>query len=53
MISEEKKYRPFVVNKGILMFLKKVYDAERKDEKTIEKINKVKYLIILNFSLDY
>lgn len=52
MISDEKKYRPFIVNKGILMFLKKVFDQEKKDQKTREKIGKVKKIKNL-IKLDY
>lgn len=41
MISEQKKYRPYIVNKGILMFLKKIFDTERKDKKTRDKITQI------------
>ena len=41
MISEEKKYRPYIVNKGVIEYLKMMFDNEATKKPMREKIDKV------------
>lgn len=42
MISEQKKYRPYLVNKGVITYIKGIFDLKATKKGMREKIDKVR-----------